>query len=229
MKKILSLLFVLATTTTAIFANNFTLQASGASAPIPSKQVYSNGFSQGFCNFFATKNSFDAANEFAIMNTIQKTFDNLETRIVSTGVSHDPYIIKINGNKYMLIKENNDGKFDRNDILGINDTKETVFASLRPLDLNKDNRLTGEELSKSGVRLVKIDQKGKLINNKKQDFQNSRIAYIYMTELRKAYKNDGTTGDFGMYDVLIKNDNCKNSLVTGYVTFESANELAKYF
>ena len=149
--------------------------------------------------------------------------------IASSGISHDPYILQINGNKYMLIKENNDKKFDRNDILGITDTKETVFASLRPLDIDRDNKLTGEELAKSGVRLVKIGQNGKLINDKKQDFQNTKIVYIYMKELRKAYKNDGTTGDFGMYDVLIKNDNGKTNLVTGYVTFEKPDELSKYF
>ena len=74
----------------------------------------------------------------------------------------------------MLVKKNNDEKFDKHDILGITDTQETVFASLKPLDINRDSKLTGEELTKSNVRLVKIGKDGKLINDKKQDFQTSK-------------------------------------------------------
>ncbi len=242
MKKFFSLIAILALTSTGeVFANNFTLQSSDISggnttASTPSSKSYYNGFSQGFSEFYSRKNVLELADNVIDNAPAYSSRGGSSTQsssrpdvIASSGISHDPYILQINGNKYMLIKENNDKKFDRNDILGITDTKETVFASLRPLDIDRDNKLTGEELAKSGVRLVKIGQNGKLINDKKQDFQNTKIVYIYMKELRKAYKNDGTTGDFGMYDVLIKNDNGKTNLVTGYVTFEKPDELSKYF
>lgn len=225
MKKIFSLIAILALTSTGeVFAHNFTLQSSDFSednfvVTSPSKGSYSNGFSKGFSDFYESQN---------VIRTFETTSDGM--RIASNGaVSRDPYVLQIDGNKYMLVKENNDKKFDKQDILGINDTKETVFASLRPLDINRDSKLTGDELSKSNVRLVKIGKDGKLINDKKQDFQNSKIVYIYMKELRKAYKNNGNTGDFGMYDVLVKNDDGTTKLVTGYVTFESEEELSKYF
>lgn len=221
MKKFFSLIAILALTSTGeVFANNFTLQSSDFSNPVvtsPSKGSYSNGFAQGFADFYDSQN-------------VARTLETTGTRIASAGtVFRDPYVLQIDGNKYMLVKENNDKKFDKQDILGITDTQETVFASLRPLDINRDSKLTGEELTKSNVRLVKIGKDGKLINDKKQDFQNSKIVYIYMKELRKAYKNNGNTGDFGMYDVLVKNDNGTTKLVTGYVTFESEEELSRYF
>ena len=223
MKKIFSLIAILALTSTGeVFANNFTLQSSDFANPVvtsPSKGAYSNGFAQGFYDFYEPRN---------VVRTLETASDGIRTASAGT-VSRDPYVLQIDGNKYMLVKENNDKKFDKQDILGITDTQETVFVSLRPLDINRDSKLTGEELTKSNVRLVKIGKDGKLINDKKQDFQNSKIVYIYMKELRKAYKNNGNTGDFGMYDVLVKNDNGTTKLVTGYVTFESESEISRYF
>lgn len=220
MKKFLSLIAIIAiSTTTEVYAHNFTLKSndlSGTNSVVtsPSKKSYSNGFAQGFSEYYDSQTP--------------SSLGRLATTSTS-GVSRDPYFVQIDGTKYMLIKENSDKKFDKNDILGIKDTKETVFASLRPLDINRDNKLTGEELTKSGVRLVKIGQNGKLINDKNQDFQNSKIVYIYMKELRKSYKNDGNTGDFGMYDVLVKNNDDKTKLVTGFVSFETEEELSQYF
>lgn len=142
----------------------------------------------------------------------------------------DPYFVEIDGVKYMLIKDNNDGVFDENDILGINDSQSNIFASLRPLDTNKDSKLTGDELTKAGVRLVRVNSDGKLdYKNKENDYKNSNIEFIYLTELRKAYKNDGSTGQFGQYDVVIKNNKGEKSLVTGLVTFETEEEVKKYF
>lgn len=240
MKKFFSLISILALTSTGeVFANNFTLQSSEFANPVvtsPSKEFYSNGFAQGFADFYSRKNVLEVAGNVAANAPVYSSRGGISTQsssrpdvIASRGISHDPYVLQIDGNKYMLIKENNDKKFNKQDILGITDTQETVFASLKPLDINNDSKLTGEELTKSNVRLVKIGKDGKLINDKKQDFQNSKIVYIYMKELRKAYKNNGDTGDFGMYDVLVKNDNGTTKLVTGYVTFESEEELSRYF
>lgn len=182
---------------------------------IPKNQ--GNGFSDSFCRAF--------------LNGLSDTPDN--SSLISTSrrrAGYDPYMIEINGTKYMLIKDNNDGIFDDKDILGIKDTQKNIFASLRPLDTNRDLKLTGEELEKAGIRLVRINKDGKLdYKNKENDFKNSNIEFIYITELRKAYKNDGSTGQFGQYDVIIKNEKGEKTLVTGLVTFETKEQVKKYF
>ena len=175
------------------------------------------GFSDSFLNSFN--------------NGIAGTSDDstlLSSGLVPTGF--DPYLIEINGTKYMLIKDNGDGKFNEKDILGIKDTQKNIFKSLRPLDTNSDSKITGEELEKAEIRLVKINEDGKLdYNNKENDFKNSDIVFIYLTEVRKAYKNDGSTGQFGQYDVVIKNEKGEKTLVTGLVTFETKEQVKKYF
>lgn len=167
MKKIFSLISILALISTGeVFANNFTLQSSEFENPVvksPSKELYSNGFAQGFADFYSRKNVLEVAGNVADNAPVYSSRGGSSTQnssrpdvIASSGISHDPYILQINGNKYMLIKENNDKKFNKQDILGITDTQETVFASLKPLDINRDSKLTGEELTKSNVRLVKM-------------------------------------------------------------------------
>ena len=49
-----------------------------------------------------------------------------------------------------------------------------------------------------------------------------------MKELRKAYKNDGQKGEFGLFDVIVKDKNGNNKIVTGIVTFESEEAIKKY-
>ena len=183
-------------------------------SPKKSDSTEINGFTDSFCQGFNSGIFGDSDNS---------------SSLTLAGVT-DPYFVEIDGVKYMLIKDNNDGVFDENDILGINDSQSNIFASLRPLDSDKNSKLTGEELEKAGIRLVKINSDGKLdYANKENDYKNSDIVFIYLTELRKSYKNDGSKGQFGQYDVVIRDKNDKKSLVTGLVTFETEEDVKKYF
>ncbi|MCR5261274.1 MAG: hypothetical protein K6C94_05495 [Candidatus Gastranaerophilales bacterium] len=144
--------------------------------------------------------------------------------------SFDPYMLEIDGTKYMLIKDNNDGVFNQNDILGYNDSKKNLFASLKPLDANNDNKLTGEELANANVRLVKIGADGKLMYfDKSSDYKVDNIKFISIKGLRKSWKNDGSTGNFGLFDAVVYNADKSSKIVTGIVTFETAEELQRYF
>ena len=223
MKKILFLLSVMVLSTLSANASNFTLQASPSSSTYQpairntAPQSHATSVGDAFCK--GMQNWHSQTSSSAIRNSVNTAL-----------YGYDPYMVEINGVRYMMIKDNNDGVFNKNDILGITDTTSTVFPSLSPLDLNRHNRLTGQELTKAGIRLVKISSSGKLLyKDKSQDFKNSNIVFIYMTELRKAYDNNGRTGDFGYYDVVIKDAKGKTQLVTGVVTFETEQELNKYF
>jgi len=206
-------------------AKNYTLETNFGNMPKPvqNSSINSNNgkvtdFSSAFCQGFNS----------GILGNSQNSSSLSGSGILLAG--RDPYMIEINGIKYMLIKDNNDGIFDENDVLGINDTQNNIFASLKPLDTNRDLRLTGEELDKAGIRLVKINKNGKLdYLNKSNDFKNSDIEFIYLQELRKAYKNNGSTGQFGQYDVIIKNEKGEKTLVTGLVTFETKEQVKNYF
>ena len=206
-------------------AKNYTLETNfgNVTKPVQNAALNSNNgkvtdFASAFCQGFNS----------GIFGNSKNT-----TSLSGSGVLHsarDPYMIEINGTKYMLIKDNNDGTFNENDVLGINDTQKNIFASLKPLDTNRDLKLTGEELDNAGIRLIKIDQNGKLdYKNKSNDFKNSDIEFIYLQELRKAYKNNGSTGQFGQYDVVIRNDKGEKTLVTGLVTFETKEQVKNYF
>lgn len=226
MKKslIVSLLVLFSVIQTAE-AKNYTLKTGGSqpSAPKVTTPVRSNAsnvtdFSSSFCQAFNSGVFGDSANAASIT----------PSSVLLAGL--DPYFVEIDGVRYMLIKDNNDNVFNEKDILGINDSQKNIFASLRPLDINRDLLLTGEELTNAGVRLVKLNSDGKLdYQNRLNDYPNSNIEFIYLTELRKAYKNNGSTGQFGQYDVVIKNNSGKKSLVTGLVTFETKEQVKKYF
>lgn len=229
MKKIFLSTVLIFILSTAANAQNYTLQVnqSDIQTPVktslPSRSTSSamDAFCSGMSDFLSPSQSYSNSTVRNIENPIDVSY---------TGVHHDPYLIEINGVRYMMIKDNNDGVFDRNDILGINDTTKTVFASLLPIDFNGDRKLTGEELSKANIRLVKIGQNGKLIfSDKSQDFKNSDIVFIHLTELRKSYKNNGNSGDFGFYDVVIKDSTGNKQLVTGVVSFESEAQIKGYF
>jgi len=155
------------------------------------------------------------------------------TRISAAGAtinSFDPYMLEIDGVKYMLVRDNNDGVFDYNDILGYNDSKTNLFASLKPLDTNNDNKLTANELAVANVRLVKIDANGKLLYaDKKSDYKVENIKFISIKGLRKSWKNNGSTGNFGLFDAVVYNPDKSSKIVTGIVTFETPEEIQKYF
>ena len=224
LKKFLMVVSLVVIMTPVVQAQTYTLESQQGNN-LPTQNVpnvinnNSGRHASNFCEAFGMGLSDTMSGRSAI---------NIATNSFVTG--RDPYIIEIDGSKYMLVKDNNSGVYTKDNILGLNDTIQNAFASLRPLDKNNDNKLTGAELSAANIRLVKIGLNGKLqLNDKNSDFSNAQVKFIYMTELRKAYKNNGQIGDFGLFDVMITDKNGKNKLVTGVLKFETENEIEKYF
>ena len=220
-KKFFMAAAVLALMTPCVQAQTYTIESQqGGNSSAPSVINNNSGRHAGnFCEAFG----------IGLTDTISGP-SSINAATTPFLIGMDPYIIEIDGIKYMLIKDNNNGVYTKENILGLNDTIQNAFASLRPLDKNRDNKLTGAELSEANIRLVKIDLNGKLqLKDKKADFNNAKVKFIYMTELRKAYKNNGQIGDFGLFDVMITDKNGQNKLVTGILKFESDSEIEKYF
>ena len=61
----------------------------------------------------------------------------------------DPYIVSIDGKNYILIKDNKDNKWGVENILGHDDSKDNLFASLKNLETDGD-------ASKITVNLAKL-------------------------------------------------------------------------
>lgn len=142
----------------------------------------------------------------------------------------DPYIVEIDGNKYIMILDNFDGIYNENDIIGINDSKYRIFSSLKKLDVNGNkSKLTSQELKDRGVRFVKIDKDGRLAaRDYTQDYPLDNIVYIDLTSLKKI-KNNNPTGIFGEFKIFIKNGNGTSKDVKGFVTYELHKDLVKLF
>ncbi len=227
MKKFFAILVVSMFGMPVFSAQNFTLKATPTTPADINSAI----------NTTNSVNNFSDAVTYGIRNTVSYTGINNSSSSIRTKnpttraivKSVDPYFIEVDGNRYMFIKDNHDKVFNASDILGINDTKENVFASLKQLDKNRDNRLSGNELISAGVRIVRLNQDGKLIyNDKSKDFKNSDVVFIYMSGLRKSYQNDQNTGEFGLFDVVVKRPDNTKKIVTGIVTFESEEEVKKY-
>ena len=141
--------------------------------------------------------------------------------------SCDPYVINIDGVEYTMILDNKDGKWDTNDILGINDSKDNLFAALKGLESDGDvSSLTGDELAKAGIRLVAKDKNGKLaVDDKSKDFDLSKIKSIDMTNLANSTDNDGNVGTFGHFDMTLTD----GRTIKGAETFEEMSTLKKLF
>ncbi len=259
MKKILSVsILMLCLSGVAYAEQNYTIQSSGnfgqnvssQSPKLPS--TGNSGVSTLFNNvgnaFFDKKVQSSAAVGAVVSSQINSNKGNNTSNANNSGVvspaststtrnnssvrlaGRDPYLMEIDGVRYIMLKDNKDGILDRNDLLGIDDTTNSIFKSLKPLDKNSDMKLTGKELSQAGIRLVRIGADGKLLyKDKSKDFKNSDVIFVHLTELRKAYKNDGATGDFGYYDVVVKTPTGQKKLVTGVVTFETDEQIQRYF
>ncbi len=149
---------------------------------------------------------------------------------IAQAINSDPYIIKINGTKYYLVFENKTGNYSFKDIVGYDDARESIFKSLIALNSDNDNtKITGAELKKANVRLVKLQKNGKLaFSDKSQDYDVNKIAYIDLNYIRETL-NNGTIGTCGYFDVYLKNGSGKLQKVIGQVTFEDEKELKKLF
>ncbi len=141
----------------------------------------------------------------------------------------DPYIIRIDGNDYVLVKDNEGGNWSIKNILGYNDSKKNLFASLKKLESDGNaSKITSQELQKANIRFVKLNIDGSLaLNERKLDYDINKVLYIDMKNLRTALGNKNQNGTFGYFYVYIKDKNGQK-VVPGRVTFEEKSELHNY-
>lgn len=141
----------------------------------------------------------------------------------------DPYIIRIDGTDYVLVTDSKDNNWSVDNILGKDDSKEDLFASLKKLESDGNSaKITAKELQKANIRFVKLNSDGSLaLNERNLDYNLNNILYIDMKNLRTALGNKNQDGTFGYFYVYIKDENSKKA-VPGRVTFEEKNELNKY-
>ncbi len=144
--------------------------------------------------------------------------------------ARDPYVVTIDNNTYVMVKDRKDNNWSADDILGINDPKENRFASLVALnsDLNHA-RLTPEELKKAGIRFVRMGKDGSLlVKERNKDFDLNKIDYIDIINLKRT-ANSANTGIFGHFTVFLKTNTAKKRAVVGYVTFETKETINVLF
>ena len=141
----------------------------------------------------------------------------------------DPYIVRIDGTDYVLVTDSKDGNWSVDNILGKDDSKEDLFASLKKLESDGNSaKITAKELQKANIRFVKLNSNGSLALDKRNlDYDLNNVLYIDMKNLRTALGNKNQDGTFGYFYVYIKDGNSKKA-VPGRVTFEEKSELNKY-
>ena len=154
---------------------------------------------------------------------------NITTPQSAAAAFLDPYIININGNNYVLVKDSKDGNWTVDNILGAGDSRKDLFESLKKLESDGDSsKITANELKKAGIRFVYLNSDQSLaLNDRNKDFDISKVKYIDMLNLRTALGNKNQDGTFGYFYVIVKEDR-HNRAYPGRVTFENENELGKY-
>ena len=142
----------------------------------------------------------------------------------------DPYVIELDGNKYVLVVDRKDKNWSAQDLLGINDPKQNRFQSLIGLNTDKDHsKITVAELKKANIRFVRIDKKGALlVNDRTKDYDLNKIDYIDIINLKRT-ANAETTGIFGHFTVYLKTANPKKRTAVGYVTYETDEKIQYLF
>jgi len=135
----------------------------------------------------------------------------------------DPYEVNIDGEKYVFVQDaNNDGiTNDKNEILGINDTKNNLFAGMKGLDKNGDGNVSADELKASNTKLMKVGADGKLSN---QQYSTDNINGINLNSFKNT-NNTGELGIFGSFTVNLANGGTAN----GAETFENEAYFQKLF
>ncbi len=144
----------------------------------------------------------------------------------AAGIGHtlicllDPYIVTLDGKEYVMIKDDN-GIFEQKDILGIDDNIKNIFRALKSLESDGDeNYITGEELQKAGIRLVRKKNRIIYFSDKSQDFDITLVKHIPVRSFRRTYYQQklyyrynrivelphyGTFGTFDIYTYVNKN------------------------
>ena len=141
----------------------------------------------------------------------------------------DPYIVRIENNDYVLVKDSQNSKWTVENILGYEDSKDDLFASLKKLESDGNtSKINTQELQNANIRFVKLNSDGSLaLDDKSLDYDINKVLYIDMKNLRTALGNKNQDGTFGYFYVYIKDGNGKRAVV-GRVTFEEKQELHKY-
>ena len=147
--------------------------------------------------------------------------DQYGTELHNRGLS-DPYEVNIDGKNYIFTRDTNgNNKVDgKQEILGINDTKDNLFADMKSLDTNKDGKVSTDELAAAGVSLNEVLD-GK-ISNRKYDL--SKISGVDLQSF-SAIDNTNSTGTFGTFTLGLKN----GSTAQGKETFEDQDYFNKLF
>lgn len=144
----------------------------------------------------------------------------------AAGIGHtlicllDPYIVTLDGREYVMIKDDN-GIFEKKDILGIDDDVKNIFRALKSLESDGDTKyITGEELQKAGIRLVRKKNRIIYFSDKSQDFDITLVKHIPVRSFRRTYYQQklyyrynrivelphyGTFGTFDIYTYVNKN------------------------
>ncbi|MBO6087563.1 hypothetical protein J6P92_04360 [bacterium] len=141
----------------------------------------------------------------------------------------DPYIVNINGKNYVLVKDSPDNNWTVENILGYNDSKDDLFASLKALETDNDTaKISSAELKSANIRLVLLNSDQSLtLDDRTKDFDIDKVQYIDMKNLRTALGNKNDDGTFGYFYIIIK-ENGKKRAYPGRVTFEDKQDLNKY-
>ena len=141
----------------------------------------------------------------------------------------DPYIVNIEGKNYVLVKDSKDNKWTVDNILGSNDSRDDLFASLKALESDGDSsKITEKELKAANIRFVLLNDDESLeLNDRTKDYDLSKVKYIDIKNLRTALGNKNQDGTFGYFYVIAK-ENLKAKAYPGRVTFEDKQELNKY-
>ncbi len=142
----------------------------------------------------------------------------------------DPYIVKIDGVNYVLVKDRADSNWSEKDLIGIDDPKGNRFESLIKLNSDLDySKVTSAELKKANVRFVRMNTKGVLlVNERKKDYDLNKVDYIDIINLKRT-ANSESTGIFGHFTVYLKTSNGAKRAVVGYVTYETNEKIQVLF
>jgi len=159
-----------------------------------------------------------------------KWFSSDSSNKTIAALFYDPYYIKIDGITYVMMIDNKDGKWTKDNILGINDSKYSLFYELKGLESDGDRtKISANELKQANIRLVKLENNETLlVKNRKTDFDINKIDYIDMRSLRKIANSDNN-GIAGYFNVYIKTADGSKKMIIGIATLDSEEKINYYF
>ena len=133
----------------------------------------------------------------------------------------DPYTVNIDGKNYMLGQDKNDDGTINNitELLGIKDSQDNVFESLKKLDTNNDGYVSQEEMKAQNIILNAVDNESGQLTNVGYDM--SLVKGINLAELQNKDGKNNLYGSFTM-DLQDKKAN-------GNLTFEGSTYFDKLF